>query len=125
MALNFDISRGVTKSVNMTSTVVAGDPVLVGLLVGVALTNAALADDGLYYSTVAFEGVLSNVGVANGLVSGAVNQGAGIYTTTAAGAANIGVKAALTTTVGTNKLFGYTQNTRASVTGNLEIKVVN
>lgn len=125
MALNFDISRGVTKSVNMTSTVVAGDPVLVGLLVGVALTNAALADDGLYYSTVAFEGVLSNVGVANGLVSGAVNQGSGIYTTTAAGAANIGVKAALTTTVGTNKLFGYTQNTRASVTGNLEIKVVN
>jgi len=125
MALNFDISRGTTKTVSVTSTIVAGDPVLVGLLVGVALTTAELAPDGLYYSTVAFDGVLSNIGVANGLVSGAVNQGAGIYTTTTAGAANIGVKATLTTTVGTNKLFGYTLNTRASVTGNLEIKVVN
>ena len=125
MALNFDISRGVTKSVSVASTVVANDPVVVGLLVGVALTNAALSDDGLYYSTVGFEGVLSNVGVANGLASGAITQGAGIYTSTAAGAANIGVKATLTTVITANKLFGYALNTRASVTGNLEIKVVN
>ena len=92
---------------------------------GVAMTSAILKEDGNYYSTVAFEGVLSNVGVANGLASAAINQGTAIYTATAAGAANIAVKVTFTTTASTNKLWGVTLNTRASNTGNLEIKVVN
>lgn len=126
MATNFDFSRGVTKEVLATSTIVAGDPVRVGDLVGVSLTDAELSEDGVnYYCTVAFEGVMSNIGATNGLSSAAINQGAGIYTATAAGSANIAVKVTFTTTASTNKLFGYTLNTRASNTGNLEIKVVN
>lgn len=126
MALVHDISRGATKSVKVEDTIVAGDPVRVGSLVGVALTNALKSEDGTtYFSTVAFEGVFTNVGAINGLTSAAVTQGTAIYTDTAAGTANIGVKANFTTTASTNKLFGYTLNTRASNTGNLEIKVVN
>lgn len=126
MATRMDFNRGVTKEVSVASTVVANDPVRVGDLMGVAMTNALLADDGLYYSTVAFTGVYSSVGTGD-IASGAVNQGAPIYTSTAAGAANIGVKATLTTSdgAGANDLFGYTLNTRVGVTGNLEIKVVN
>jgi len=125
MANLHDISRGVTKEVRATNTIVANDPVRVGDAVGVAMTSAILKEDGNYYSTVAFEGVLSNVGVANGLASAAINQGTAIYTATAAGAANIAVKVTFTTTASTNKLWGVTLNTRASNTGNLEIKVVN
>lgn len=125
MANLLDISRGVTKEVVATNTIVAGDPVRVGNLVGVALTKAIQKEDTNYYVTVGFEGVFSNIGTANGLSSAAVTQGTAIYTDTAAGASNIAVKANLTTTVSTNKLFGFTLNTRASNTGNLEIKVVN
>lgn len=126
MAINMDISRGVTKSVLATDTIVSGDPVRVGNLVGVALTDATLSEDGTnYYATVAFEGVFTNVGAINGLTSAAINQGTAIYTDTAAGSNNIAVKANFTTTASTNKLFGYTLNKRASNTGNLEIKVVN
>lgn len=126
MAVNFDFSRGVTKEVIATSTINSGDPVRVGNLVGVALTKAARKDaSSPYYITVGLEGVLSNVGTGNGLSTAAINQGVAIYTDTAAGSDNIAVKANLTTTVSTNKLFGYTLNTRANTSGNLEIKVVN
>jgi predicted RecA/RadA family phage recombinase len=125
MATLHDFSRGVTKEVRAASTIVANDPVRVGDLVGVAMTNALLKEDTNYYVTVAFEGVLSNVGTANGLSSAAINQGVPIYTATAAGANNVATKIVFTTTASTNKLFGYTLNTRASNTGNLEIKVVN
>ena len=120
-----DYTRGVTKEVVATSTIVAGDPVRVGNLVGVALTKAILKEDTNYYATVALEGVFTNVGAINGLSSAAITQGTAIFTDTAAGANNIAVKANLTTTVSTNKAFGFTLNTRASNTGNLEIKVVN
>lgn len=125
MATKFDFSRGVTKEVRAAEGIVSNDPVRVGDLVGVAMTDALLGDDGAYYVTVAFEGVLSNVGTENGLTSAAVNQGVPIYTATAAGAANIATKVTFTTTASTNKLFGHTLNTRATNTGNLEIRVVN
>lgn len=124
MALKMDFSRGVTKEVVVQSTVVSDDPVRVGELVGVAMTDALLGDDGSHYATVAFEGVYTSVGTSD-IASSATPQGTPIYTSTAAGASNIGVKATLTKTATDNKLFGYTQNTRVTNGGNLEIKVVN
>lgn len=122
MATNFDMSRGQTKEVLVESTVESGDPVRVGGLVGVAETDAAQMEDGLYYSTVAFTGVLT---ARNGeLATATIRQGTPIYTSTAAGTNNIGVTATLTTTVGTNTLFGYALNDR-STTDPLEIRLAN
>ena len=123
MATNFDHSRGVTKSVKVENTVASGQPVRVGSLMGVALTDAELGDDGAYYATVAFQGVLTSVGTAH-IASAAVTQGTPIYTSTAAGSSNIGVTATLTTTASGNTVFGYTLNTRVTNGGNLEIRLV-
>lgn len=127
MAIRMDYNRGITKEVRVAEAVVSGDPVRVGELVGVAMTDALEGDDGAFWATVALQGVLSSVGTEH-IASAAVNQGTPIYTSTAAGSANLGVVATLTTAAGAeggNKLFGYTLNTRVGNTGNLEIKVVN
>lgn len=121
MATNYDFTRGVTKEVKVASTVVSGNIVRVGDLVGVAETSAALAGDGAYYATVGFPGVVT---VTTELASATVYQGTPIYTTTAAGTNNLGVLAALTTTVGTNRLVGHTLNDRA-LTGKVEIRLAN
>lgn len=134
MAIRMDYNRGITKEVivassgdPLTPNVEIGDPVRVGELVGVAMTAPILGDDGNYWATVAFQGVLSSVGTEH-LASAAITQGTPIYTSTAAGSANAAVTATLTTAAGSepgNKLFGYVLNTRVGNTGNLEIKVVN
>jgi predicted RecA/RadA family phage recombinase len=114
MAVNYDKDRGVTKEVKVANTVVSGNIVRVGDLLGVAETSAALGADGSYYATVGFPGVVT---VTTELASA-------IYTATAAGANNLGVLAALTTTVSTNRLVGYTLNDRA-LTGKVEIRLAN
>ena len=127
MAIRMDYNRGITKEVRVAEAVASGDPVRVGELVGVAMTDAIEGDDGAFWATVALQGVLSSVGTEH-IASAAVNQGTPIYTSTGAGSANLGVVATLTTAAGAeggNKLFGYTLNTRVGNTGNLEIKVVN
>lgn len=136
MAIRMDYNRGVTKEVivdssgdPLTPNVEIGDPVRVGELVGVAMTAPILGDDGKYWATVAFQGVLSSVGTEH-IASAAVDQGTPIYTSTTAGAANAAVTATLTTDADDGdstdyKLFGYVLNTRDGNTGNLEIKVVN
>lgn len=113
MATNFDMHRGVTKVVPTTADLESGDPVRVGDLVGVLLTN----EEG-GYATVAFEGVLTD----SSLGSESIDPGTPIYTSTAAGSNNIAVKATLTTTKSTNLLFGHTLNVRTG-TGLTEIKV--
>ena len=120
MAVNFDMNRGTTESVKVANTVVSGDVVRVGDLVGVAETSAALGADGNYWATVAFDGVIT---VTTQLSSATIYQGTAIYTATAAGANNVGVTAALTTTVSTNKLVGYTLNDRTT-TGKVEIRLL-
>jgi len=121
MAVNFDRDRGDTKEVKVQNTVVSGNIVRVGDLVGVAETSAALGADGSYYSTVGFPGVVT---VTTELAAGTVYQGTAIFTTAVAGTNNIGVLAALTTTVGTNKLVGYTLNDRTG-SGKVEIRLAN
>jgi predicted RecA/RadA family phage recombinase len=121
MAVNYDKDRGVTKEVKVANTVVSGNIVRVGDLLGVAETSAALGADGSYYATVGFPGVVT---VTTELASATVYQGTAIYTATAAGANNLGVLAALTTTVSTNRLVGYTLNDR-TLTGKVEIRLAN
>lgn len=122
MATLFDMNRGLTATVKVASTIVSGNPVRVGGLMGVAEIDAFLGEDGSYYSTVAFGGVLTDVD-ADLLASGTLNQGDAIYTSTAAGAAGIGTLVALDTT-DTGDLYGYVLNDRAT-TGKVDIKVVN
>lgn len=122
MATLFDMNRGLTKGVKVESTVVSGDPVRVGGLMGVAEIDAWQDEAGDYWSTVAFAGVLTDVN-AGLLASGTLNQGDAIYTSTAADANGVGVTAALDTT-DTGDLFGYVLNDRTT-TGKVEIKVVN
>lgn len=121
MALNFDRDRGDTKEVKVQNSIVSGNIVRVGDLLGVAETKATLGEDGSYYSTVGFPGVVT---VTTELASATIYQGTPIYTATAAGSNNIGVLAALTTTASTNRLVGYTLNDRSG-TGKVEIRLAN
>jgi len=123
MAITFDYTAGVTMDAVVQSSVVSGNPVRIGSIMGVALTDAEQREDGNYYATVGIQGVLASVGTTH-IASAAVNQGTAIYTSTAAGSANIGVAATLTTTSSGNTLFGYTLNTRSKNDGNLLIKLV-
>lgn len=113
MADNFDMNRGVTKVVPATTGIKSGDPVVVGALMGVALTDEVGG-----FATVGLEGVFYD----ESLASATIHPGTVIYTSTAAGANNIAVKATLTTTVGTNEVFGIALNSRTAK-GITEIKV--
>ncbi len=113
MANNFDLSRGATKVVPATTGITSGSPVRVGNLMGVALTKE---ENG--FITVGLEGVYHD----KTLASATIHPGTPIYTSTAAGANNIAVAATLTTTVGSNTLFGVALNARTG-TNVLEIKV--
>lgn len=110
---------GNAESVSVASTIVSGDVVRKGSLVGIAQIKAELGRDGLYYSTLALEGI------ANVTFTGAVEVGAPIYTTTAAPAdGSPGVVATLTTTASTNKFVGIATRTKATGVGTLWFKLV-
>lgn len=105
---------GNAESVQVEETVVSGDVVRAGSMIGIAQIDATVGDDGLFYSTLALEGI------AHATISGAVAQGQAIYTSTAAGAAGLGVKATLSTaTTAGAKLVGIA--TRAKGTGSGEV----
>lgn len=83
-------------------------------LVGVAETNSALRADGRYWVT------LRHIGGFTGTTADAVAVGAPLYI---AAAATHGK--ALTTTVGTNKLVGYSMGRKLAVAGNIVVRINN
>lgn len=73
-------SGGKASSVPVADTIKSGDLVRVGLLVGIAEIDATLSpEDGLYYTTLALEGI------AHAPITGNVTIGGGLYTATASG----------------------------------------
>lgn len=83
-------------------------------LVGVAETASALRDDARYWATI------RHVGGFVGTTADAVAVGQALYI---AAAATHG--AALTTTVGTNKLVGYSMTRKTAVAGNVTVRINN
>lgn len=112
---------GQSESVPVVSTVVSGDVVRIGHLTGVAQISAELSDrDGLYYTTLALEGI------ANAQVAGALNVGQPVYTSTAAPAgAAPGVVATLTATATAGfKLVGIATRAKGAGTGMAWFKLI-
>lgn len=110
---------GNAESVPVASTVVSGNVVRVDALVGIAQINAEEGPDGVFYSTLAIEGI------AHAPLTGAVTVGQRIYTATASAAGTPGVVATLTTaaTAG-NKLVGIATRAKGSGAGEVFFKLV-
>jgi len=114
MALNEVYANGESLNYPVNSAVTSGDFVVLGGIVGVAETDAALAADSNYYAT------LRHIGVFTGTTSDAVAVGDAIYL---ASAATYGT--ALTTTVGSNELVGYAIEAKGAVAGNVKVRINN
>lgn len=114
MALNEVYANGESLNYPVNSAVTSGDFVVLGGIVGVAETDAALAADTNYYAT------LRHIGVFTGTTSDAVAVGDAIYL---ASAATYGT--ALTTTVGSNELVGYAIEAKGAVAGNVKVRINN
>ncbi len=110
---------GLAESVPVVQAVVSGNLVRVGNIVGIAQQNAELGRDGLYYSTLALEGI------AHHTITGAVTVGQALYTTTAHTAGNPGVVATLTTTSAAGaRPVGYATRAKGSGAGEVFFKLV-
>lgn len=96
---------GKAESVPVDAAVVSGDVIVVGNLAGIAEINAEEGRDGLFYTTLALEGV------ANATVSTAVTVGQVLYASGGAG----GTAATVVTAASGNKAIGIA--TRAKTTG--------
>ena len=114
MALNEVYANGESLNYPVNSAVASGDFVVLGGIVGVAETDAALAADTNYYAT------LRHIGVFTGTTSEAVAVGDALYL---ASAATYGT--ALTTTVGSNELVGYAIEAKGAVAGNVKVRINN
>jgi len=114
MALNEVYANGESLNYPVNSAVTSGDFVVLGGIVGVAETDAALAADSNYYAT------LRHIGVFTGTTSEAVAVGDALYL---ASAATYGT--ALTTTVGSNELVGYAIEAKGAVAGNVKVRINN
>lgn len=96
-------SGGKAESVPVPDTIKSGDVVRVGQIVGIAEIDATLGGDGLYYTTLALEGI------AHAPIAGAIAVGEALYTTTASG------KATLTKTSAAGaKPVGYATRAKAA-----------
>lgn len=112
-------SGGKAESVPVVEAVVSGNVVRVGALVGIAETDSVEGPDGLFYTTLALEGI------AHGTITGAVTVGQPLYTNTAHVAGNPGVVAALVTaTTAGNKLVGIATRAKGTGTGEVWFKLV-
>jgi predicted RecA/RadA family phage recombinase len=98
-------SGGKATSVPVPNTVKSGDVVRVGSLTGVAEIDATQKSDGLYYTTLALEGIAHDT-----LPTAAITVGQAIYTATA-GPGKVGLTGA--TTAG-SKLVGIATTAKAS-----------
>ena len=114
MALNEVYKHGESLNYPVNSAVVSGDFVVLGGIVGVAETSAALGADGSYYATLRHEGVFS------GTTSDAVSVGDAIYL---ASSATYGT--ALTTTATDNELVGYAIKAKGAVAGDVHVRINN
>ena len=114
MALNEVYANGESLNYPVNSAVVSGNFVVLGGIVGVAETSAALAADSNYYAT------LRHIGVFTGTTSDAVAVGDAIYL---ASAATYGT--ALTTTSAGNELVGYAIEAKGAVAGNVKVRINN
>lgn len=83
-------------------------------IIGVAETDAALGDDGLYYATLRHEGVFT------GTTAAATSPGTAVYL---ASAATYGT--ALSTTATSNYFVGYAISTKGATAGNALVRVNN
>lgn len=113
---------GKSESVPVVSTVNSGDVVRIGNFVGIAEIDAEEGRDEVFYTTLALEGI------ANVPVTGTLEVGQPVYTTTAAPTtSNPGVVATLVSAPGTDsrKLVGLaTRRKTASGAGTTWIKLV-
>ncbi len=116
MALNEVYVDGHSLNYPVPQTVESGDFVVLGGIVGVAETSAALGDDSAYYAT------LRHIGVFRGTTADAVTVGAAIYL--AAGATR---GTALTTDddSGDNELVGYAIKAKGAVAGDVFVRINN
>lgn len=125
MALNQIYANADSLSYNLGNSnpnIVSGEFVVLGGIVGVAETDAALRADGNYWVT------LRHVGVFAGTTADAVTVGAALYI--AAAATNgTALTTAGTTTNGTtttsNKLVGYAAAAKGAVAGDVWVRVNN
>jgi predicted RecA/RadA family phage recombinase len=114
MALNEIYVSGESLNYVVPSATVSGDFVVLGGIVGVAETSAALSADTNYYAT------LRHIGVFSGTSADAVTLGAAVYL---ASAATRGT--ALTTTVGSNELVGYAIEAKSAGAGTVKVRINN
>jgi len=118
MALNEIYRDAVTESYDFGTAdpaILSGEFVWISAgLGGVAETDSALREDGRYWAT------LRHIGGFTGTTADAVAVGAALYI---AAAATHGT--ALTTTVGTNKLVGYSMSRKGATAGNVVVRINN
>jgi predicted RecA/RadA family phage recombinase len=117
MALNQIYANADSLSYNLGAVdpaIVSGEFVVIGGIVGVAETDAALRADGNYWVT------LRHVGVFAGTTADAVAVGDALYI---AAAATNGT--ALTTTATGNELVGYAIAAKGAVAGDVWVRVNN
>jgi len=114
MALNEVYANGESINYVVPSATVTGDFVVLGGIVGVAETSAALGSDSAYHAT------LRHIGVFTGTTAEAVAVGDALYL---ASAATRGT--ALTKTVGSNKFVGYAIEAKTAVAGNVKVRINN
>lgn len=108
MAKNIVFDSDHTLSLPVTADTPAGSPVLVGSIVGVALTKEGEGGNANGYATVQTEGVVE-VSVTGAIAS----VGLPVYIT-AAYAVN---------TTNTNSLFGYALETKGAAAGVIRVKL--
>ncbi len=114
MALNEVYANGESINYPVNAAVTSGMFVVLGGIVGVAETKAALGDDAAYYAT------LRHIGVFTGTTAEAVAVGDALYL---ASAATYGT--ALTKTVGSNEFVGYAIEAKSAVAGNVKVRINN
>lgn len=105
---------GKAESVPVPNTVVSGDLVRVGHLVGVAEIDATEGEDGLFYTTLAIDGI------AHTPVNGAVTVGQPLYVATA----GPGKVTAVTATTAGAKFVGIATRAKGTGTGPVWFKIV-
>jgi predicted RecA/RadA family phage recombinase len=116
MALNEVNVNGESLNYVVNSAVVTGNFVVLGGIVGVAETSAALGADSAYYAT------LRHIGVFTGTTADAVTVGAAIYL---ASGATYGTALTTDSDTGSNELVGYAVKAKSAVAGNVFVRINN
>ena len=116
MALNEVYVDGESLNYVVNAAVESGDFVVLGGLVGVAETSAALGADSSYYAT------LRHIGVFRGTTAVAVAVGAAIYL---AAGATYGTALTTDSDTGSNELVGYAIKAKGAVAGDVFVRINN